>query len=231
MMTAYVALQEAQQLGSVSHHLDQGCGIGSVLMMLAWGLPEARCTGVEAQECSVALARRSLAYNGAEGRCRVIHGDLRAPLPADLPPTFPLITGTPPYIPLGRGNVSERIQKGPCCFETRGGIEDYCAAAAGRLQEQGLFVVCAGVQGQPAHRSWDAARAAGLKIVRQVEVVPRDGKPALMHVFAMQRQDTGSRPQVQQDAFETFLVREADGRLSQHMHEARRFMGLPPSKQ
>jgi tRNA1(Val) A37 N6-methylase TrmN6 len=46
-------------------------------MMVAWGLPATSCTGIEAQECSVALARRSLAYNGADERCRVVQGDLR----------------------------------------------------------------------------------------------------------------------------------------------------------
>jgi hypothetical protein len=122
------------------------------------------------------------------------------------------------------------VQKGPCCFETRGGIEDYCAAAAGRLEEQGLFVVCAGVQGQPANRSWGAARAAGLKVVRQLEVVPKVGKPPLLHVLVMQRADSGLRAEVRQGEFDTFTVRRADGGLSDEMHEARRVMGLPPAR-
>lgn len=45
-----VALQEAAALGRpVSHYCDLGCGIGSVLMLVAWGLPGARAVGVEAQ--------------------------------------------------------------------------------------------------------------------------------------------------------------------------------------
>jgi hypothetical protein len=36
MMTALVALQEARQHGAVRRVLDLGCGIGSVLMMVAW---------------------------------------------------------------------------------------------------------------------------------------------------------------------------------------------------
>ena len=44
-------------------YLDLGCGIGSVGMSTLHHLPaEARLTGIEAQEVSVDLARRSVAY-------------------------------------------------------------------------------------------------------------------------------------------------------------------------
>src|SRR5262249_20078807 len=46
---------------------DLGCGIGAVLLLLAWRFPAARGLGVEAQPVSVDLARRSLAWNGAAG--------------------------------------------------------------------------------------------------------------------------------------------------------------------
>lgn len=45
------------------HCLDLGCGIGSVLLMLAWRWPGARCLGVEAQRERHALASASAAYN------------------------------------------------------------------------------------------------------------------------------------------------------------------------
>jgi tRNA1(Val) A37 N6-methylase TrmN6 len=40
--------------------LDLGCGIGSVLLMLAWRFPDAAVVGVEAQALSLDLARRSI---------------------------------------------------------------------------------------------------------------------------------------------------------------------------
>ena len=61
-----------------------------------------------------------------------------------LPHKFDLVTGTPPYIPPGAGIKSERPQRGPCCFEERGGVEEYCAAAAQRLLPEGRFVMCSG---------------------------------------------------------------------------------------
>jgi hypothetical protein len=50
-LTAVVALQEAAAApgGPPRAALDLGCGCGSVLLMLAWGLPGARVVGVEAQ--------------------------------------------------------------------------------------------------------------------------------------------------------------------------------------
>jgi len=59
--------------------LDLGCGIGSVLMFLAWRFPAAACVGIEAQALSAELARRSIAHNGAAARCEVRLGDLRDP--------------------------------------------------------------------------------------------------------------------------------------------------------
>ena len=51
--------------------LDLGSGIGSVATIAAWRLPGARLVTVEAQEVSVALARKSARFNGLEERCDI----------------------------------------------------------------------------------------------------------------------------------------------------------------
>ncbi|KAI8471247.1 MAG: S-adenosyl-L-methionine-dependent methyltransferase [Monoraphidium minutum] len=240
-VTAVVALQEARAAPppGVTHYLDLGCGIGSVLMMVAWGLPDAKAVGVEAQEISVGLARRSVRYNAgaASGRVSVHRGDLRDPLPPGAAPPggFDLITGTPPYIPRGDGGVGLRPQKEPCNLETRGGVEEYVAAAAAALAPGGSFVVVMGVQGQRRRDRVAAAAAAhGLAVSRCVEVVPREGKPALMHVYVLRwRQDCGGgggSGEPQGCTHERFVVRLADGRLGPDMHAARAAIGMPPAK-
>lgn len=80
----------------------------------------------------------------ASDRITLVQGDLRAPLPPGLAPPggFDLITGTPPYIPLGGGGSSGRPQKAPCNLETRGGVEGYVEAAAAALAPDGVIVVC-----------------------------------------------------------------------------------------
>jgi tRNA1(Val) A37 N6-methylase TrmN6 len=225
MLTALVAIEQARTGGAVRRILDLGCGIGSVLMMVAWALPEVRAVGIEAQPLSLELARRSLRYNGAEQRCELRHGDLRDPARLPEGPSFDLVTGTPPYIPLGRGLVSSKVQRGPCCFEIRGGVEDYCSAAARALAPGGRFVVCAGPW--PPNRIDGAARKAALCITRRIDVVPRDGKPTLFGVYVMRR-DGECGPAATQA--ERFLVRHADGTLGAEMHRAREALGMPPAR-
>lgn len=217
--TAWIAVQHGRAR-TIQRALDLGCGIGSVLMMVAWAFPEAHCTGIEAQEVSARMARRSVRYNGIEERCEVVHGDLRFVAAALEPGTFDLVTGTPPYIPIGNGLVSDRVQRLPAFFETRGGLEDYCAVAAPLLCEGGVLVICGGVW--PKDRGERAAQRVGLEVVRRVDVIPREGKPALFRVYVMAR--GGQRPPTTR---EQFVVRDARGENSATMLRARVEMGIP----
>lgn len=213
-------LREARMQTAPARIFDLGCGIGSVLMMLAWAFPAATLRGIEAQRLSHELALRSLRYNGLEDRAAIGHGDLRE-LGED--PTFDLVTGTPPYIPLGSGLVSENEQRKSCLNETRGGIEDYALAASRLLTPSGLFVACVGPW--PPDRARDAARSAGLHLVHTVHVVPRAGKPVLFRVVVMQRDAVLHAP-----TEENFTVRDASGELTDQMHDARDVMGQPPQR-
>jgi tRNA1Val (adenine37-N6)-methyltransferase len=224
-LTAYFAGRHSSK--QVQYALDLGCGVGSVLQMVAWLFPNAQMRGIEAQRVSFDLAMRSIRYNGLTSRTNLEHGDLRE-LSANLAAaSFDLITGTPPYFPATQGTVSQKPQKEPCLFETRGGLEEYCHAAAPLLAPDGAFWVCAGPY--PEQRGPRAAAAAGLVITRWVDVEPRRGKPILFRVFEMRRlHDQINASDVLR---EQFTVREADGTLTPAMHEARQFMGLPPSQE
>jgi tRNA1Val (adenine37-N6)-methyltransferase len=200
---------------------DLGCGVGSVLLLLAWRFPATRGVGVEAQALSVGLARRSIAWNGVAGRCEVRHGDLRDP---DLLPeagTFALVTGTPPYLPPGSATEAARVQRGPCRIEHRGGIEVYCAAAARLLAPDAPFVVCAAA-GQHA-RVARAAAAAGLTIATRLDVVPRLGKPPLFAVHVM----VGGAERAP-EVLPALVVRDGEGRRTPAFRALRAEMGMPP---
>ena len=202
--------------------LDLGCGIGSVLLMLAWRFPEAEVQGIEAQPLSVDLARRSIAWNGVDGRCRVMQADLREPAAVGPRGAFDLVTGTPPYLRPGTARESARVQKGPCNFEHRGGIEAYCEAAASMLAPDGLFVVCE--QAAQDARVRAAAAAAGLAITRTLPVVPRAGKAALFAVYAMAR----ARGCAVGALMPALVVRDAKGAWTPAFLSLRATMGLPP---
>jgi tRNA1(Val) A37 N6-methylase TrmN6 len=122
--------------------VDLGCGIGTVLLFGAWRFVEATAIGVEAQDVSVELARRSLAWNGVESRCEVRHGDFRDSTLLPEGAVFDLVSGTPPYFSHGSGRQSDHVQRAPCRFEHRGGVEDYFQAAARLLAPGGRFVAC-----------------------------------------------------------------------------------------
>ena len=221
-MTAWFAAQQVEDEAPVSM-LDLGCGIGSVLMLLAWRFPAARAVGVEAQRISVDLARRSLAWNGAAERCRVLLGDLRDPEVLPDGAGFGLVTGTPPYLRLGSATAPTRVQCGPCHLEYRGGIEAYAAAAARWMAPGGCFVACEAAA--QVERVIAAAAAAGLRIGRRVDVVPREGKAALFSVYAMRRADDAGSASVIEPAL---VVRDAAGRRTPAFRRVRDAMGMPP---
>jgi tRNA1Val (adenine37-N6)-methyltransferase len=198
--------------------LDLGCGIGSVLMMVAWRFPDAQLVGVEAQEESARMARRSLAYNGADARTTVRDGDLRDA--ALVPEHFDLVTGTPPYFAEGEGALPVHAQSLACRFETRGGAADYCAAAARTLAPNGRFVMCAAALEEDRVR--EGARSAGLTVLSHLHVIPRDGKEELVHVFTMEIGEP-SWP----DRATHIVVRDRTGAWTEEFRGVRRAMGMP----
>jgi tRNA1Val (adenine37-N6)-methyltransferase len=221
LVTAWGAARETADAPPASV-LDLGCGIGAVLMLLAWRFPSAVAVGIEAQAVSVDLARRSLAWNGIADRCTVLHGDLRdaSVLPAGA--TFALVTATPPYLRPGAATASPRVQRGPCHVAVRGGIEAYCVAAARWMAPGALFVTCeAAASGA---RVEAAAAAAGLGLERRIDVVPRAGKPALFSVWAMRRGAGASGTVVETP----LVVRDAAGGRTDAFRAVRRAFGMPP---
>jgi tRNA1Val (adenine37-N6)-methyltransferase len=205
--------------------LDLGCGVGAVLLMVAWRLPDARLFGVEAQEVSFALARRNVEENGLSARTTLVRGDLR-----DVTRAWPhgrcaLVTGTPPYLPPGTALASPDPQRAAARIELRGGVEDYLAAAARVLAPGGAVVVCA--DGRSPERVLRGAAAAGLAPRRRLDVVARGGastqRPAgpLFSVWTCAaRRDVGALEH------EAVVMRDARGERTAAAAEMRRFFGL-----
>lgn len=218
-VTAWVAGRIARERGA-STHLDLGCGIGSVLFMVAWQLPALRSTGVEAQDVSFELACRSRSINGVEDRVRLLHGDLRHTDPGR---TYDLVTGTPPYLPLGTGIVSEGVQKDACRHEFRGGVEDYCHAAARALAPGGRFVVAQASKDQD--RIDAGAESAGLFVLERLDVVPKEGRSPLFSCWTLCHPEDADRSQM--TIAEPLVVRWADGTRSERYLEVRRALGMP----
>ena len=216
VVTAWVA---ARAVPEARTHLDLGCGIGSVLLMIADRLPVVRSVGIEAQTESYALACRNVAHNRLSERVCVLHGDLRD---RELASSFELVTGTPPYKKPGTATPSPDPQRAYARIELRGGVEDYLASAARWLAPEGTCVVCMDANGE--ERVWAGASAAGLRVEARLDVVPIAAhKARLFSVFTLRRQASAPRSPFTADEF---ALRDANGARTEAAFELRTFFGL-----
>jgi len=179
--TAYVAHGAKRDASRV---LDLGCGLGSVLLCLAWKLPQAELWGVEAQAVSFELLRRNVERSGFAGRVHVCHGDLRTPeLLASFGGGFDLNSGTPPYFPPDAALVAEDEQRAYARIEYRGGVEAYIAAAAPCLAPTGVLVLC--TDARALQRTTSAANLSGLHARERCDVIARSGQAPLFSVWTL----------------------------------------------
>lgn len=215
------SFHRAREQGRVSARcLELGSGIGSVLLMLAYRLPEAHLVAVEAQRNSFRLLTENVRQNALQARVRLVHGDLRCAVGEELG-QFELVTGTPPYVPPGTATPSSDSQKAYARQELRGGVEDYLAAMGRVLTPSGVGVVCA--DARFPERVFGGAERAGLRVFQQRDVVPRAGSKALFAVFCVARAGSDGPPfQRAPD----FVARDAQGARTAAYIAVRTFFGI-----
>lgn len=217
VLTAAYALEHGGAPADATF-LDLGAGIGTVGLLVLWGLGErARLVGVEAQEVSFRLFCENVRMNGLTARVTALHGDLRT---TALERSFALITGSPPYFDVKAGIVPSDSQKAHARFELRGTVADYALAAARALTPEGRFVFCFPTA-QKA-RAVDGVRAAGLALVSHRDVVPRAGLAPLFSLFACSH--AAGEPESPREE-PPLVVRHADGGLTEAMRAVRTRFG------
>ncbi len=205
--------------------LDLGTGIGSVLLMLAYKLPNARFCAIEAQTGSHRLLTQNVERNGLSTRVTLVHGDLRDHVGQEpLAGPFDLITGTPPYVAPGQATPSSDAQRAYARQEYRGGVEAYLAAAAPVLAPLGRIVVCA--DARFPERVLSFANQVQLAVLAHTSVLPREGKEGpLFSVFTLGHAAENPGAKCQDS---TWVARNADGTRSQAYLDLRAFFGLAP---
>lgn len=212
VLTAHYAVRAVPDAALV---LDLGTGIGTVgLMVLSRLAAEARLVAVEAQAISFKLLLANLEGNGVEDRVEAKVGDLRDFVDER---RFRLVTGSPPYFPLGTGVLPEDPQKVAARFEVRGDVADYARAAERHLADDGTFVFC--FPTPQRERALAAVTAAGLACVTYQDVIPRETLHPLFTLFAAKRAGT----LVVEDPL---VVRQKDGQLTDQMAAVRRGFGF-----
>lgn len=214
--TAWYALQKSPRVKST---LDLGTGIGTVGLAVLWGLgEEARLTCVEAQDVSYKLLVENIRGNGLDERVRAIHGDIRA---LELGERFPLITGSPPYFPVGTASLPKDSQKAHARFELRGDVGDYARAAKRYITEDGLFVFC--FPFQQKNRCIKLVREVGFRVVTIRDVVPMRTKPPLFSLYCASLNFAGA---VVEEP--PLIVAHEDGKYTPEMRELQATRGFGP---
>jgi tRNA1(Val) A37 N6-methylase TrmN6 len=184
VVTAMIARDVAPDARTI---LDLGCGLGSVLLHMAWTHPSAQLVGVEAQDVSFALLEKNVARNDFASRVAIHHGDLRdEAIIARLGHDFDLVTGTPPYFPPSSALDAEDPQRAYARIEYRGGVEAYVHTGARLLASTGVMVLCG--DSRADERVVDASEAVGLHLRERHVVIPREGRPALFSVWVLRRE-------------------------------------------
>lgn len=202
--------------------LDLGCGLGSVLLMLAWRFPNTKFVGIEAQPEHIALVRRNILLNGCESRALVLAGDLRDEnLLATAAGGFDLITGTPPYFDPRSTTICADPQRAHAQWELRGGIEDYVRAASKLLHEDGYFVVCSAAR--PSERMPRALESEGLFLDRHQDVLPRRDRCPFLSLWV------ATKRKVEKKTSPPLILRENDGLRTLEHKTIREFFGIPCS--
>jgi tRNA1Val (adenine37-N6)-methyltransferase len=201
--------------------LDLGSGKGTVAMLLLRRLSQCRVIGIEALEVSHDLAVRNAILNGLEDRYDARLGDLRDPGLLVGEPPFDLITGAPPFKPVGSGTLPRDAQRAASRFELRGGAREYAEAAAAHLAPHGTVLLLMDGLDQSRARAEEAFTSVSLFPHLTLAVRPRPGRPPTYWVLAADR-DPGGMVE------ESLCMRpEVGSAWSQEYEAIRREMDLP----
>ena len=122
--------------------LDMGTGTGIIPILLSAKTGASHLTGLEIQEESADMARRSVSLNHLEEKIDIVTGDIKEAGKLFGPASFEVVTCNPPYMIGEHGLVSENTPKAIARHEILCILEDVVAQSAKVLKTGGtLYMV------------------------------------------------------------------------------------------
>jgi release factor glutamine methyltransferase len=118
--------------------LDVGVGSGAIALAIADEHPGAQVVGVDSSEAALALAEENRARTGANGRVRLVHGDLLRGIEG----RFDLVVSNPPYV---GAEEWERLQPEIRLYEPRDALVGTGVGETIARDAQGMLVAGAWV--------------------------------------------------------------------------------------
>ncbi len=119
--------------------LDLGTGTGIIPILMAAKTPAAHLTGLEIQEESADMARRSVRLNDLEDKVKIVQGDIKEAGQIFDAASFDVVTSNPPYMINSHGLQNPDAPKAIARHEVCCSLEDVVAAAAKCLKSGGKF--------------------------------------------------------------------------------------------
>lgn len=141
--------------------LDLGCGNGVIPLLLEAKTEGEKFFGLEIQEESADLARRSVALNGLESKIEIVTGDMKEAVNIFGAASFHVITMNPPYMTGNHGLVNPEDAKAIARHEITCSLEEMISQASKVLKSKGRFYM--------VHRPFRLAEIMSLMVKYHLE--------------------------------------------------------------
>ncbi|MDO4490253.1 MAG: tRNA1(Val) (adenine(37)-N6)-methyltransferase [Lachnospiraceae bacterium] len=151
--------------------LDMGTGTGIIPILLSAKTKGRSFTGLEIQERSADMAKRSVAYNHLEDRIQIVTGDIKEAAAIFAPASFDVVVSNPPYMTGNHGLVNPEEAKAIARHEILCTLEDVISQAAKLLTPKGRFYL--------VHRPFRLAEI--MRILMKYKLEPK--RMQLVHPF------------------------------------------------
>ncbi len=141
--------------------LDMGTGTGIIPILLEAKTQGKHFTGLEIQERSAEMARRSVAYNHLEDTVTIQTGDIKEAAAIFGRASFSVVTCNPPYMTGSHGLTNPHLPKAIARHEVLCTLEDVISQASQVLEPHGRFYM--------VHRPFRLAEIMGLMMKYKLE--------------------------------------------------------------
>ena len=121
------------------HVIDLGTGTGIIPILMEAKTEAAHLIGLEIQEESADMARRSVALNNLESKIEIVTGDIKQAVGLFGKSTMDVVTSNPPYMIGQHGLKNPDSEKAIARHEVLCTLEDVVKAAAALLKPGGNF--------------------------------------------------------------------------------------------
>lgn len=121
--------------------IDLGTGTGVIPILMEARGKGAHFTGLEVQEYSADMARRSVSLNKLDDKIEIVNADLKNVAALYKTASFDVVTSNPPYINQNHGLENEYTPVNIARHEILATLEDVVKAASFLLKEGGSFAM------------------------------------------------------------------------------------------